>query len=519
MKTKNILFSLLAVLSTVIGTNVKAATTAPSSFTINSKDLYSIDGSKYLKNSTISLDYKKNTNSKIVYCTESTDSSVHSGSQTYTLSKELGASYAYIIENGYPYKKIFDGGQKDYFTTALAMWYLINPADDQLEYFNLSAGTYRGGSSDVVKAMNTLVTGAKKYSYTTPTIKLNSSNNNLSLSSDGKYYVSSNIGVKTTGTVGNYTVSLENAPKGTIITDKNGSEKKTFSTGDTFLVKVPKASIDKLSTSFNVKVSADGSINKAYLYKPAESKYQNVAAIYPENISVNDNLTLKLNLTTKTVISKVDVTDGSELPGATLVIKDSNNKVVEEWVSTDKPHVIENLPVGKYTLTEKIAPEGYVLSEETITFEVKADGSTTNVKMTNAPKAPNVVYISKQDVTTGNELPGAKLELKDSTGEVIAAWVSTDEPHKIEGLKPGKYTLTEVLAPEGYELSKETVEFTVKEDGTVDGKVIMYNKPETIIKVPSTGSFKTIWTSLIGLIIMGLGSVVIYKNYKKNEEI
>ena len=52
-------------------------------------------------------------------------------------------------------------------------------------------------------------------------------------------------------------------------------------------------------------------------------------------------------------------------------------------------------------------------------------------------------------------------------------------------------------------------------DGTVDGDVIMYNKPETV-EVPSTGTFKTITTSLIGLLIIGLGSALIYRNYKKN---
>ena len=73
------------------------------------------------------------------------------------------------------------------------------------------------------------------------------------------------------------------------------------------------------------------------------------------------------------------------------------------------------------------------------------------------------------------------------------------------------------MAPEGYDLNKETVEFIVKEDGTVDGKIIMYNSPE-IVEVPSTSSFKTITASLIGIIIIGLGSMVIYKNYRKNEK-
>ena len=216
-------------------------------------------------------------------------------------------------------------------------------------------------------------------------------------------------------------------------------------------------------------------------------------------------------------ITKVDVTNGEELEGAHLVVKDSTGKIVDEWTSTKEAHVIENLVPGKYTLTETIAPEGYILSEEIITFTVKNDGSVTKVKMENTPKDKPVVVISKVDSTTGEELAGAHLELRDEKGNLIEAWVSTNESHVIEGLAPGKYTLTEVIAPEGYELSKETVTFVVKEDGTVDGKVIMYNTPETI-EVPSTGTFKTITTSLIGLLIIGLGSVIVYRNYKKNEE-
>ena len=181
--------------------------------------------------------------------------------------------------------------------------------------------------------------------------------------------------------------------------------------------------------------------------------------------------------------------------------------------------VIKGLNPGKYTLTETIAPEGYVLSTETITFEVKNDGTVTRVVMKNyLEDKPIPVSISKRDITTGEELPGAHLELKDETGEVIYAWVSTNEPFIIkDGLKPGKYTLSEMIAPEGYELSTETVTFVVKEDGTVDGEIIMYNKPETI-EVPNTSSFKTITASLIGVIIIGLGSFMIYRNYKKNEE-
>ena len=62
-----------------------------------------------------------------------------------------------------------------------------------------------------------------------------------------------------------------------------------------------------------------------------------------------------------------------------------------------------------------------------------------------------------------------------------------------------------------------TIKNLSKSFQTVDGEIIMYNKPETI-EVPNTSSFKTITASLIGVIIIGLGSFMIYRNYKKNEE-
>ena len=179
-------------------------------------------------------------------------------------------------------------------------------------------------------------------------------------------------------------------------------------------------------------------------------------------------------------ISKQDITTKEELPKATLVIKDTTGKEIKKWVSTTEPTYFELKP-GKYTLTETIAPEGYKLSEETIEFEVKKDGTIDTVVMYNEPVETGV-KISKQDITTKEELPKATLVIKDTTGKEIKKWVSTTEPTYFE-LKPGKYTLTETIAPEGYKLSEETIEFEVKKDGTID-TVVMYNEPvETGVKI------------------------------------
>lgn len=521
MKLKKILISLFAVLTCIFGITVKADTTAPSSFTVGPS--HSIETEMYLSENFaggIFVHKQKNTNGNFIYCIDMHKHNVTSGNEIYNLKKELDAKYAYILQNGYP-KYLFGNEDKDYFTTALAMWYLSNPHDSLFNDFNLSAGTYKGTKSDIVVKMNELIIGANKYSYIDPTISIENSNNKLSLSNDGKYFISEAIGIKTTGDIKDktYSLSLNNSPSGTIITDINGNEKYTFSINEKFIVKVPTSSVNNTSISFNVKASAQGIINKAYKYEPTNSIYQSVAALYPENKNINTSMDLKLNIITEVQISKIDATTGEELPGAHLVVKDANDKIMDEWISTKEVHIIKGLQPGKYTLTETIAPDGYILSTETITFEIKNDGTVTKVVMKNyLEDKPAPITISKQDITTGEELPGAHLELKDETGEVVYAWVSDSVPFIIkDGLKPGKYTLTETIAPDGYELSTETVEFIVKENGTVDGDIIMYNKPETV-EVPSTSSFKTITASLIGIIIIGLGSLIIYRNYKKNEE-
>ena len=193
-------------------------------------------------------------------------------------------------------------------------------------------------------------------------------------------------------------------------------------------------------------------------------------------------------------------------------------KIIDESISDDSFHITTNLALGTYTLTETLAPEGYVLNEETVKFTITEDKLETTAVMYNSLKEVTKVKISKQDITNGQELPGAHLVIKDSKGNVVEEWISGTEPHMIEGLKAGeKYTLTETIAPDGYVLNEETIEFTVNEDGSVS-TVIMYNAPsEVITEVPATSSFKNSAYSLMGLLGIGFGSLVIYKKTKENE--
>ena len=185
-------------------------------------------------------------------------------------------------------------------------------------------------------------------------------------------------------------------------------------------------------------------------------------------------------------ISKVDATNQKELEGAHIQIVDKDGKSVDEWTSGKEPHVVNNLKPGEtYTLRETVAPNGYYLKADT-TFTLKADGSIDTEKTTTTiskegillvedtaiptPDVPSgpTAKISKVDVTSQQELEGAKLQVIDKNGNVVDEWISGKTAHVTTELKAGEtYTLRETVAPDGYLITSDTT-FTLKEDGTVD---------------------------------------------------
>ena len=233
------------------------------------------------------------------------------------------------------------------------------------------------------------------------------------------------------------------------------------------------------------------------------------------------NFTNSKKLVTNLLIIKKDSATDSNLAGAHLVVKDANGNVVDDFISTNEGHLIKDIKAGNYVLSELEAPAGYVLSTNPIEFTVKEDGETKKVVMYNSkettpvPPAPtdptkHQVEISKQDITTKTELPGATLIIKDANGNEIDRWVSGSVPHYIE-LETGNYTLTEIQAPAGYDLSYEVVNFTVT-DTTDITRVVMYNS-----KTPNT-SGKNI-TYMIGIMFTSIIGVIgsIFKlKLKKN---
>ena len=176
-------------------------------------------------------------------------------------------------------------------------------------------------------------------------------------------------------------------------------------------------------------------------------------------------------------VQKTDVTIGEELTGAHIQILDKDGEIVDEWDSEKgKPHEVTKLKAGEtYALRETVAPDGYTVTADT-TFTIEKDGKITSEDTTIRESdgallvedAMTRVKVQKTDVTTGEELTGAHIQILDKNGTVVDEWDSEKgKPHEVTKLKTGEtYTLRETVAPDGYMVTADTT-FTIDENGKV----------------------------------------------------
>jgi len=380
MRRANILMALVMIVATFfVGTFVvDAATSAPSSLVINYTTLGSGNNPLSIAKS---FNVKKTSNGKYVYCT---DYAIRpANGRTYNkVSETTDLGLAYIINSGYN-----DKNDSDFFITQAAVWlYLDNKglmSNDTTGTIELLRSTVYDSSNNynsAAKEIRSLVANANSATKETAYLEITTDTVSFELSEDGRFYISNLIRVNTN--LESYEVSFENAPEHTFHEKTNGG----------MVVYVSANKMDGIGADFAVKVTGSKDITKTYTYKTSGS-YQPIAAPYVETTYLSDSVDVDIEGTALS-ISKRDSITGRFVSGATLVLRNEQNVIVETWVSDYSSHVIENLPLGKYTLTEKYAPEGYERADS-IEFEITEFGTTKSVTMYNKPI--NVEYEDNYD--------------------------------------------------------------------------------------------------------------------------
>lgn len=162
-------------------------------------------------------------------------------------------------------------------------------------------------------------------------------------------------------------------------------------------------------------------------------------------------------------------------------------------------HLVSGLNQSdEYLLKEVEAPKGYATAA---TQDLKVDNKDIVLKMVDEITK---IEISKLDITTSKELPGAHLQVSDEEGNIVDSWISGEEAHMIKGLCVGKtYTLTETIAPDGYQVA-QSIEFTVDDTGNVQS-VVMYDEllPKKVIT--SDDSNISTYLYIVGLTALFFG--------------
>lgn len=186
---------------------------------------------------------------------------------------------------------------------------------------------------------------------------------------------------------------------------------------------------------------------------------------------------IKENQTETTVVTAVnDIIKGSaelskigeggeRLEGAQFKLLDQDGHELNDALVTgeDGKITINELRPGTYQLIETKAPDGYVLDETPITFEVPLDPKEPVIISQKNLYETSALEVLKEG-EDGKKLQGVRFEITDQNDKVVRKDLTTDEDGKllVDNLKPGKYQLVETESIDGYQKKNKPYPFTIE---------------------------------------------------------
>ncbi|MGG2017874.1 SpaA isopeptide-forming pilin-related protein [Bacillus sp. S10(2024)] len=244
-------------------------------------------------------------------------------------------------------------------------------------------------------------------------------------------------------------------------------EKKQPLKGAVFEVVSEKGDIQKQITSDDTGVAELHQLPiGTYFVKEVQAPEGYVLDPTIKKIEVQTNEGVLLEVENKHVqgeleISKVDFADhNKKLSNAEFTIYNKQGEEVAKGKTDTNGVITFKLPYGTYTYKETLAPEGYILNENTFSFEIKEDGQIVKHivenKKTPVPEVPKEMLGSLKIMKFDEKkqpLKGAVFEVVSEKGDIQKQITSNDTGvAELRQLPIGTYFVKEVQAPEGYVL-------------------------------------------------------------------
>ena len=447
------------------------------------------------------------------YCvnpnTKGVPQTVAEGESIKYLAEEIGSDPKVIgiIANGYPHRGLgelkLENKYQAYYATKMALWAYLLPNWDinnmkvnpnltgvELERANKMLAAvkdiYRRGTAwTKVLAPNVTTEPDQEVAYP--------------VTVNGQEYLQQIFTVTSETWVCDYTINVgftdpSAVPAGTKIVDMNNQEINVITTQATgngyagqFKVLYPVGSVEGQTGS--VQLSLRTNVYKYAIYYAVCAEVDKYGKL--QNYMVDTDPTTPLSLSTysnytdtpeeeptETSLKIIKYEEGTTIPlkGAMFEVVDPEGATVGTFATNSKGQIVIPLTLsGNYTVYEREAPNGYLLSEEPAKNVRVEFGEQATLTFENAPYGTLMV---RKYSDSGMQLSGAvvKIEHIESgatyTGETNYSGVAI-----FDEIEPGAYRVQEIAAPAGYIMNDTVYTATVLSGDTVEVPIVNEEKP------------------------------------------
>lgn len=379
-----------------------------------------------------------------------------------------------VISNGYPYKTPQELGVDNvldaYMITKRAVHAILYDVDVDTQYKSFDEhGAY------IVQQIKKL-TDIGRYGTQTRADYFLHINLIGDVYKEGNYYVQK-CNVTSNTTISDYYITATaNLPTDTIITNESGTQTNSFSAGECFFIKMPKAS---MQNNVSAILSAQGKcktypiyygktrIPDTQDYALTYDPYEDLVATLQYNLDVN-----KCGL----VINKTDEETNKPISGVTYNLKYEDGTNIGNYTTTDEGKITASgLRPGKVIVTELETQDKYILDTTPVEVDLEYNQVKT-LNLTNEHKRGNLkIYKVDKDnhkITLGN----VKFDLYSEEFQKVIGSYATNEDGEIEinNLRVGNYKLIETKTGKWYNLAEDTqvqVKWNTTEENTIENEL------------------------------------------------